>query len=238
MKKYSLIIALLFCLFSFAQEKRYVSIEWVDNSYYNFNEAYKYKVPFFKSENFSYNDVSRLICFSEKFKVVNNVDDNSLIVSNISYENISVEALGELDKNDIKSDINAKISNAQARDEYYAVFSFLPIIKQNGVYKRVKSLEYTYRYSPTTGISSKNIMALSSSVLKTGEWKRFYVQKSGVYKITKSFLSSLGFNVNVDPRTIKIYGNGGRMIPLINSVSYPFDIAENAIHITSCILLF
>lgn len=229
MKKYSLIIALLFCLFSFAQEKRYVSIEWVDNSYYNFNEAYKYKVPFFKSENFSYNDVSRLICFSEKFKVVNNVDDNSLIVSNISYENISVEALGELDKNDIKSDINAKISNAQARDEYYAVFSFLPIIKQNGVYKRVKSLEYTYRYSPTTGISSKNIMALSSSVLKTGEWKRFYVQKSGVYKITKSFLSSLGFNVNVDPRTIKIYGNGGRMIPLINSVSYPFDIAENAI---------
>jgi hypothetical protein len=47
--------------------------------------------------------------------------------------------------------------------------------------------------------------------------------------ISKGFLQSLGVNVAVDPRNIKIYGNGGRMLPLLNSISYPNDLEENAI---------
>ena len=70
---------------------------------------------------------------------------------------------------------------------------------------------------------------LSNSVLASGEWYRFYVEKSGIYKITKSFLQQLGFDTNTDPRNIKIYGNGGRMLPLRNSTPYPSDLAENAI---------
>ena len=58
---------------------------------------------------------------------------------------------------------------------------------------------------------------------------RFYIEKSGIYKISKSFLSSLGVNVNGDPRQIKIYGNGGRMLPLSNALDYPLDLEENAV---------
>lgn len=36
---------------------------------------------------------------------------------------------------------------------------------------------------------------------------------------------------NINPRSIKIYGNGGRMIPLSNAVDYPADLAENSIQI-------
>jgi hypothetical protein len=32
--------------------------------------------------------------------------------------------------------------------------------------------------------------------LATGEWYRFYIEKSGVYKISKSFLQELGINLN------------------------------------------
>lgn len=229
MKKYSLIVTLFFYLFSFAQEKRKVSVEWIENSLYKHNESFQFRIPFITSESFQFNDESKTILLSEKFKTDGDIDQASLIISNLVLENISSETLGELNKTKIKSNIAATISNAKARDVNYAVFSFSPIIKQDGVYKKVKSLEYSFSYSTVSSVYSKNVMALSSSVLKTGEWKRFYVQKSGVYKITKAFLSSLGFNVNVDPRTIKIYGNGGRMIPLVNSVPYPFDIAENAI---------
>ncbi len=229
MKKYSLIVTLFFYLFSFAQEKRKVSVEWIENSLYKHNQSFQFRIPFIKSESFQFNDESKTILLSEKFKTDADIDEGSLIISNLVLENISSKTLGELNKTKIKSNIVATISNAKARDVNYAVFSFSPIIKQDGVYKKVKSLEYSFSYSTVSSVSSKNVMALSSSVLKTGEWKRFYVQRSGVYKITKAFLSSLGFNVNVDPRTIKIYGNGGRMIPLVNSVPYPFDIAENAI---------
>lgn len=229
MKKYTLILSLFFCLFSFAQEKRNVSLDWIENGLYKHNSLFQFRIPYIKSENFQYNDESKIITFSEKFKTDKEIDQGSLIVSNLVLENISSEALGDLSKKSIKSDINPSLYNAKARDINYVVFSFSPIIKQNGVYKKVKSLEYSFSFSNQSLVSSKNLMALSNSVLKEGEWKRFYVQKSGVYKITKSFLSSLGFNVNVDPRTIKIYGNGGRMVPLQNSVPYPLDIAENAV---------
>jgi len=71
---------------------------------------------------------------------------------------------------------------------------------------------------------------LSHSVLATGNWFQFYVEKTGVHKITYQFLSELGMDVShMDPRTIKIYGNGGSMLPLQNKKNSRFDLRENAI---------
>jgi hypothetical protein len=40
----------------------------------------------------------------------------------------------------------------------------------------------------------------------------------------------MGVNTNnIDPRTIKIFGNGGGMLPLSNSSEFPYDPIENAI---------
>lgn len=73
---------------------------------------------------------------------------------------------------------------------------------------------------------------ISNSVLTNLDWYRFYVEKSGVYKISKAFLQDLGINLNsIDPRRIKIYGNGGRMLPLANNLDYPNDLTENAIQV-------
>ena len=72
--------------------------------------------------------------------------------------------------------------------------------------------------------TSNNVNAIQNSLLSSGNWYRFYVEKSGVYRISKTFLQSLGMNVNVDPRNIKIYGNGGRMLPLNNTLPYPEDL--------------
>nr|WP_278019624.1 hypothetical protein [Flavobacterium ginsengisoli] len=78
----------------------------------------------------------------------------------------------------------------------------------------------------------KNRQAISNSVLASGDWYRFYIQKSGVYKIDRSFLQSLGFDASkANPRRIKIYGNGGRMLPLPNDTYYPNDLTENAIQV-------
>ncbi|QYS90236.1 hypothetical protein JJC04_08385 [Flavobacterium covae] len=44
-------------------------------------------------------------------------------------------------------------------------------------------------------------------------------------------MSQLGVDVNVDPRTLKIYGNGGAMIPLLNSENPYLDLQENAIQV-------
>ena len=45
-------------------------------------------------------------------------------------------------------------------------------------------------------------------------------------------MADLGFNPDaINPRKIQIYGLGGRMAPLFNSVYYPSDLTENAIQI-------
>ena len=46
-------------------------------------------------------------------------------------------------------------------------------------------------------------------------WRQFSVEETGVHKITKDFLSKLELPVQeIDPRTIRIFGRGGQMLPL------------------------
>ncbi len=70
-----------------------------------------------------------------------------------------------------------------------------------------------------------------NSVLATGTWFRFEAPTEGIYKITKSMLPSLGIDPNkVDPRTIKIYNNGGKALPESILSPRPSDLVENAIY--------
>jgi len=73
-------------------------------------------------------------------------------------------------------------------------------------------------------------MTLQSSVLATGKWIRFEAPSEGIYKISKQMLSSFGIDAaKVDPRTIKIYSNGGEPLPEFPEAIHPDDLVENAI---------
>jgi len=75
--------------------------------------------------------------------------------------------------------------------------------------------------------------AQDNSVLSDGFWYKVKVSQSGIYKLTRSDFSSMGFDVNgLDPRTIKIYGNPGGMVPQDNSENRPVDLIQNAIKVT------
>lgn len=70
----------------------------------------------------------------------------------------------------------------------------------------------------------------TTSVLASGTWYKIGVMNSGIYKIDVSFLQKMGVNASqVNPQNIKIFGNGGAMLPQKNSVPRPKDLIENAI---------
>ncbi len=72
-----------------------------------------------------------------------------------------------------------------------------------------------------------------SSVLAKGNWLKMKIGKRGIYKLTYSYLKNAGFDVdNIDPHTIKIYGNPGGMLPQSNDIERPFDLLQNAIFIS------
>jgi len=71
---------------------------------------------------------------------------------------------------------------------------------------------------------------LVNSVLSSGTWVRFETKQEGIYKITKTMLASYGIDPStVDPRTIKIYNNGGKVLPEDVNAPRPSDLVENAI---------
>lgn len=222
-------VLLVFCFFSFyfvfSQESTNVKINWDSTADYKLDEI-TLKFPQFNQENYNLDFSNKHIQFRKIIPVTLN---SSLRILNVNFETISESELYDLDKSLISDNIQAKLEIVNARNEILGLISLNPIIKDGTIYKKVISFTYNIENQNRPVSTQNNTFSVSNSVLSTGDWFRFYVEKSGVYKISKSFLQSLGFNVNVDPRNIKIFGNGGRMLPLNNSTIYPYDLEENAI---------
>lgn len=68
------------------------------------------------------------------------------------------------------------------------------------------------------------------SVLANGDWYKLPILERGVHKINYNYLVGAGINVaSIDPRLLKLYGNGGGMLPQNNSDPRPEDLLENSI---------
>src|SRR3981081_1512699 len=69
-----------------------------------------------------------------------------------------------------------------------------------------------------------------NSVLAAGNWFKIAVSQAGVYKIDLALLNKLGINTsNLASNSIRIYGNGGQMVPEANADSRIDDLEENAV---------
>jgi hypothetical protein len=67
-------------------------------------------------------------------------------------------------------------------------------------------------------------------VLGSGNWYKIAVKEAGIYKIDLPFLASLGINTsNLSSASIRLFGNGGGMLPEANNVPRPDDLVENAV---------
>lgn len=68
----------------------------------------------------------------------------------------------------------------------------------------------------------------ANSRLATGTWHKISVSKTGVFRITPSLLSDLGLDPGtVSPAHVRIFGNGGRMLPERVETPRPDDLVEN-----------
>lgn len=227
MKKTILFIVIFLNSFAFSQHTENVVIDWNSNVQYKIGESIV-NVPQFDYHFFDFNFSLMKIQYKKTLNLENEIDVNSLKISNVVMQTISDSELYDLKKSEIPNKLNASLQVVRARNQNKGLITISPIIKQGEEFKKIVSFSYSYRYSTSNRVNN-SVQTISNSVLTSGSWYRFYIQKSGIYKISKSFLQSLGFNVNVNPKNIKIFGNGGRMLPLDNSVSFPDDLVENAI---------
>lgn len=233
MKKKLVVYFVLIPFISFAQMKGDVTIEWLEKNEMSFGD-FKMNVPNFVGSSYHYDTSKKTISFTLNLTESSSFSGNAVEITNVVYESLNTSQLGDLDIANIQKNPSPflKINESRGVKQIFLVLS--PIVKDDFGFKKITSFSYSVSTQNASRISQANQTSMiTNSVLSSGDWYQFYIEKSGVYKISKSFLQQLGLNVSaINPKKIKIYGNGGRMAPLSNSIPYPIDLAENAIQIS------
>jgi hypothetical protein len=232
MKKIILFYLISIPLHAFSQSKVDVVINWGTKKEISVGES-KFNIPYTTGPEFSFNEANKSILFTLNVGALSGSASHSVELSNVSYESISETQIGDLASTSIPTEILPVLTTSNSRGVKQSFLSLIPIIKDEFGFKKILSFSYTMT-SLTNAKTAQNNRStgISNSVLASGDWYQFYIEKSGVYKISRSFLQQLGLSLTaINPKKIKIYGNGGRMLPLSNAVYYPNDLTENAIQI-------
>ena len=122
------------------------------------------------------------------------------------------------------------------RTNHYAVLSFYPFRfdPDTESYEKLVSFELTEKLAYDKTLTYDQARAYAdNSVLAQGDWYKLCVSETGLYRLTHDDMVALGVPVaNLQKNQISFFGNGGGMLPELNSAFRHDDLAENAIFIS------
>jgi hypothetical protein len=148
----------------------------------------------------------------------------------LENENLSNPDLNKL----VAANIDLKSFISYENHQPILFVKFIPFLRDGASIKRVVSCDIE--------IETNNVFELpkslgksgfaASSVLSQGNWYKIATMNNAVHIIDYTFLKNLGINVeSINPKNIKIYGNGAGMLPEKNSDFRYDDLVENAIFV-------
>jgi hypothetical protein len=217
------------------------------NTFFSQNDSYSLLIPWDVSKKIISNEVEIIV------PVIKNQDykgtsphffwqeklplggEYEVQVSDIVYGPSESTDLGLLNHNgiDIPQQPRYEAKATKARTQRYMSVSLFPFVMQDGVLKRI--MGFTVRALPAQLVTltpQKSFVASSVLSDPDSKWYKIGVRADGIYKIDRSFLSSLGIDIaSVDPQSIHIYGNGSGKLDELNSAYRVDDLAKNAIQI-------
>jgi len=157
-------------------------------------------------------------------------------LSNDVWESFEKEASSD----DVLLEENLQIETAVAKErlQHKGIVSFFPIRKNGSGFERLISFDLRVSFNaqpyPNQTASSRDEYPLTSVFADADENLMFKIpiNETGMYKLDKAYLDGLGIpTASIDPRTIKIYGNGGGMLEeMIDAPRYN-DLEENPIRV-------
>ncbi len=174
--------------------------------------------------------------FSERFALAADAD-LSVVVADVQWEAFPKKSNAKADAN-LGSELLINAYVGQERKNFWGYITFIPIRKTNSGFERATSFTLQVTITPKPepqGVQQRGGPFTSTSVLANGAVYKFGVSQTTVYKLDYNYLKNdlkISDIDNIDPRTIRIYGNGGRMLPERVSDPRIDDLRENAIFIS------
>ncbi|MGZ4078413.1 MAG: type IX secretion system sortase PorU, partial [Bacteroidia bacterium] len=210
------------------------TISWFQPGEVKSSENASQKFLNFTGAQFVYED-NFLPRFVQKVEIGQNDQSFTTSLINPVFQPLTSSEISIL-KNPSKISAEIKISStiSIAKKQKYGVVSFIPIRKNplTGAFEKLVSFDLEVVSNASVGKSASRMMRTyaSNSVLQSGNWYKIALATDGIYKLSYSFFQSLGYNpATLNPQNIRIYGNGGGMLPEANAAPRKDDLVENAI---------
>ncbi|MCR4856897.1 MAG: type IX secretion system sortase PorU [Bacteroidales bacterium] len=237
MEKKSWVLIAFFLLFilqpSYSQAQkieRTLSLNWTDNIIHHHGEDFSMEFLHFDGASYS-REFSTLPSYYEAVEMPLYYDSYDVAVSNVQFESMSTHDASLVPAAFHQKELKVEAVSAFERNKPYLVLSFIPVVEVGvGEYRRIVAVTITVEgRGPGARKSGRTYAA--QSVLNSGQWYRFTVSETGVYKVTYEDLTAMGMSTPIASASLALFGNGGEMLPEANATPRIDDLQELPISI-------
>jgi hypothetical protein len=236
-------IFFIFCLlvlirdFSIAQDILKRSIKWQS---YEITQSQNKKIVLlgFTDATYDYSNYGYAPLYIENIPLLSSIKSNIEVeLFDEKYIPLnSEEQKAIINFRNIKNVVNPSLNVINQREGSFVKVTFCPLRlnQHSGIYE--KMLSFSMRLKSINNIKQEQLKSniyAENSVLSSGKWYKIAVNKDGIYKITYQDLQKMGIDPSmINPLNIKIYGNGGGMLPEDNYTQRYDDLVENSIYVS------
>lgn len=175
------------------------------------------------------NDTLLIPYYYEKFALNNGENISNLSIINTEFIDYKTDRK-IIGSDYVNSSIKPYYKIVTERKKNYLVIYFLPYINNStGQLSLLKNFDISYNVGKSSVIAKNNKNYSANSVLQTGKWYKIKLKTNGIYKMTYDEIISMGLTDISDG--VRIFGNGGEILPVNNSDFRYDDLIENSIYI-------
>ena len=155
----------------------------------------------------------------------------------VECSDVKAEALTEAEMKvarnyDYSNDFEVSALPLRSRDEALLSVRIVPFRQKGDQYEKLLSATLLVTLTPDFNTKKATPSYATRSAMASGKWYKIGLPETGIYKLTASDLTELGVDVaNIDPRQIRIYHNGGGVLPEMNANERPDDLVEVPIYV-------
>lgn len=158
-----------------------------------------------------------------------------VVLENTVYESLTAAERKTLGNVELPPAVEVRPTVGWSRKQPRARIELIPLRRNPSTGQVEKLTSFTWKFGrveakAASARQGKSRSWAAQSALATGNWFRVGVTEDGLYKLDRNALSDLGLGVgSLDPRTLKVYGGGGGMVPPANDDPRVDDLQELAI---------
>jgi hypothetical protein len=209
-----------------------ISIQWQAPVEVRISETESFKYLSFAQATYDYSD-DYVPYFKQAFPLNGNPATVKATLINPVFEPLTDNELMLITNiHEVVDEIDVRSSVSSSRGDAFAIVWFMPFRynPESGKYEKLISAQLTF--SPSTDMKAMEVVSnfTDQSVLASGDWFRIRISETGLYKVTYAQLQEMGINVSgLSSSDIRLFGNGGGMLPENNAGFRYDDLQENAI---------